>query len=281
MRVYAKLNLFLKVKGLDKNDRHILETLMASVGIYDTVAVSKRSDGKIFVEMPLKISEKNNALIAAEDLQKRHGFGGVDIYIEKGIPLKSGMGGSSADTAAAVYGLKKLYGSFDGDFSVYGDDTPFMLSGGVMEYPSFLDKKDRDRLFKVLSGYGLVVFKPKGGLLTKDVFRKYDETSGSANKTANIKSLVDAILNDDKRAIEANVFNDLFFAASKIEPSLIDIRDNIASRGSFACGMTGSGNAFFGLYGDEREAAAAKDAFKFFDGEVFLCGFKGRGIEEV
>ncbi|MDR1940582.1 MAG: hypothetical protein LBQ40_07325 [Clostridiales bacterium] len=287
LKAYAKVNLFLRVLGLDKRGRHGMDSFKCSVGLADEIDIAIRGDRRVSIRMDLAIDAKNNAEAAAEGLIKKFGLPGVDILIKKGIPLAAGLGGSSAAAAAVIYGLKKLFGLPDFDCSVYGDDVPFMLTGGVCFDGQRADEAKKNAVLDALSGYSLLIVKPFGGLITKDVFCRYDGLGLFKPKergdSPDIAGLCRGILERDYQKIRANVYNDLYKAALSLRPDIERVERDILEEGAVAAVMSGSGNAFVGLFETDKSAGLAEASLtrKGIYESVTVCGVRPAGIETV
>lgn len=113
IKAYAKINLTLFVCG-KKDGYHALDSLVASVNLFDAITIKKRKDRLVSIAMHGMGSEsipfeKNNAAKAAELFVEKFGTCGADITVYKNIPMGAGLGGSSADAAGVLNGLAKLY----------------------------------------------------------------------------------------------------------------------------------------------------------------------------
>ena len=140
VKVYAKLNLTLNV-GERQGAFHPIDSVATSVDIYDVVEVIPRADSHVNVcGVEAVEQERNTAYKAA--VAFRSAFAakttpGVDIFIQKGIPFGGGLGGSSADAAAVVYCMCKLFGVDVHSREIHelcaslGSDINFMLFGGL------------------------------------------------------------------------------------------------------------------------------------------------------
>lgn len=138
IRAYAKINLTLDVCGRRADGYHLLDSVMQSVSLHDTVTME--CDDKITVtcSLPQLSGENNTAAVAARRFFALTGIvSGARIFIEKRIPSPGGLGGGSADAAAVLYGLDRMYGTrlssrelSDLALSV-GADVPFCLTGGT------------------------------------------------------------------------------------------------------------------------------------------------------
>ena len=112
VKVPAKVNLTLDVLGLD-GGYHSLKSFVASVNVFDTITVKARRDGKITLEnrgvdVGCDITD-NNAYKGAKSFIDTFGTCGVDIVIDKKIPVGGGLGGSSADIAGVLNALNRLF----------------------------------------------------------------------------------------------------------------------------------------------------------------------------
>ena len=108
----AKLNLFLHVVGRRSDGYHLLQTIFRFLDFSDQVKFIMRDDGKIQLNTPILgvPAEKNLCIQAAQLLQKESGTSfGVEIFLEKFIPMGGGLGGGSSDAATTILALNRLW----------------------------------------------------------------------------------------------------------------------------------------------------------------------------
>ena len=139
IKSYAKINLTLEIKGVE-NGYHLLDSLVASIDLFDLVVLKKRKDKLSSITMRGMGSEgippeENIALKTAELFSETFSTPGVDVTVYKNIPIGAGLGGSSADSAGVINGMAKLYGITDEDALTAlaektGSDTSYMRKGG-------------------------------------------------------------------------------------------------------------------------------------------------------
>lgn len=141
VRAFAKINLGLKVLGKRTDGYHEIRTVYQTVGLFDRLRVSvslRQSGTQLECDHPdLPSSQENLVYRAAEAWRRASGFKGcVRLYLEKAIPMGSGLGGGSSDAAAVLLALERLTGDRL-DFSVrcrlaaqLGSDVPLFLFGG-------------------------------------------------------------------------------------------------------------------------------------------------------
>lgn len=135
VKVYAKLNLSLNVFSKQGNF-HPIDSVVTSINLFDQVDVVARKDKKVVIKgfMPTK---ENIAYKTAVAFVSQFDTNGVTIAIKKGIPVGSGMGGSSADAAGVIYCMCNLFNVDIGCQKVsdlcatLGSDISFMLHGGL------------------------------------------------------------------------------------------------------------------------------------------------------
>ena len=254
-KAYAKINLSLDITGKRADGYHLLETVMQSVSLYDTVRVEKGPEITVSCSDPRVPPEKNIARKAAGAFFAAAGIsGGARIYIEKRIPMEAGMAGGSTDAAAVLRALNSLYG---GKFSLrelcaigagVGADVPFCVRGGTC-----LAKGIGEILTPLppMMDCSIVVVKPPEGISTAEAYRKIDESGLSLSGTAQV---VEALKAGDLEALGKSCSN-VFELAIPLK-SRERIKKAMKQSGALGACMTGSGSAVYGLFARQEEARA-------------------------
>ncbi len=253
----AKINLFLRVTGCRPNGYHELDSLVVFAGVHDRIWASP-ADG-----LSLSVSGPFNAALADADnlvLRAARALAGAAparaaLSLEKNLPVASGIGGGSADAAAALRALAALWGvAVPAGLAVgLGADVPVCLQpiprrmrgiGEVLE-PA-----------PALPPFGMALVNPGVAVSTADVFRA---RAGGFSPPAALPAAWDnaALLARDVAALG----NDLQAPAVALCPPIGDVLAGLAAtRGCLAAQMSGSGATCFGLYQTPSEAAAAAAA---------------------
>lgn len=260
----AKINLYLDVTGKRADGYHLLETVMHTVSLCDTVTVTKTGKSGIEISCSdpfIPCNEKNIAHKCAAAFFEKTGITdrGVNINIIKNIPSQAGMGGGSADGAAVLTGLNRLYDTnlTEGELisigAKLGADIPFCITGGcgyctgIGEIIESLPK---------ISGT-VLIGKGNTGISTPEAFRKIDSlgccigTKGVKEIFGNVRSLRDIA------PYCRNIFDDV---TSLDEVS--EIKRIMTENGAVCSLMTGSGSAVFGLYESVAYAEKAYEDLK-------------------
>ncbi len=261
---YAKVNLFLDVLGKTEGF-HDIDTVVATVNLFDTVSVTKRKDDKIVLRTTggpytLPKEENNNAYKAAKLFQDAYNTGGVDISVTKRIPVGGGLGGSSADISATLNAMKKLFG-IEEDVKPLADslgsDSGYMLKGGFArltgrgEKVEFLDFGDLK--------LHLIIAVPSVGVSAKEAYEEYDKNplpirAGGGEEI--IKNL------SSGKVVKGDFYNALYDASAKLNPKISGAFGLIASLSPEAVVMSGSGSACIGIFSSKELCEWAKDKLK-------------------
>ena len=243
-KAYAKLNLFLNVKGKRDDGYHDLEMVNITVGLADEIELIP-TDGEIVCETSDKtLNGKNNLAYKAAVFMKKifNVKQGVKIIVEKNIPVGGGLGGGSADAAATIEALNKLWGlnlSFDQMFEIsknFGSDTPFCLFKGpaIVRGVGF----DIEPINLDISDYEILFFTPNVFISTGNVFSNL-KNNNKYSLEESIKHLKSKNYNEFVKGLK----NDLQDTAFKLYPAVKEkyefLKKTYGEEGLF---MTGSGS---------------------------------------
>lgn len=138
LQAYAKINLTLEVIGRRADGYHEVASIMQTIDICDTVTLAPAPDLSLSCDDRALETPDNLALTAARLLRDESGYGGgAHIDIRKAIPTSAGLGGGSADAAATLRGLNRLWrldmpmAQLEAIAARIGSDVPFLLTGGT------------------------------------------------------------------------------------------------------------------------------------------------------
>lgn len=252
----------------------MLDTVVTTVSLYDEVILTSRRDDKIVLKTQgslFSVTESfdNNVYKAAELFVRKYGTCGADITLHKFVPVSSGMGGSSADIAATLMGMKRLYSAENADLKeladALGSDSGYLLTGGYARLTGrgeIIEKLDVDKKLY------FVVACAKGGVNTGACFKKFDELPQVTDKpTAQnfIGKLKEGAL------CQSDFYNALYLPAAEINPKVREIYEAMKDRSPIGCAMTGSGSGVFGIYDTRELCDWAATKLKKITKDVFVC----------
>ncbi len=267
LNAYAKLNLSLAVTGIRDDGYHELDTIMQSISLCDIVSIEKAGGITIRMDTTWADEEDNTAYKAAQSFFKHTVSGGASIVISKHIPRMAGLGGASADAAAVLIGLDRLYDTHLAPDALrelgmlVGADVPFALTGGLARAKGIGEK-----LTFLEPGKSMyyVVVKPFAGVSTAEAYKAF---SGSAH--ISIDTAQFAVIKGDVPLFLRSSGNALSMASLGIAPDILKAAAALKEAGACKAFMTGSGSAVFSAFETEQEAALTAGRVK---GDFELCG---------
>lgn len=261
-RAHAKVNLDLRVLGTRPDGYHEIRTVFQSLDLHDTViAQEKPGPFALKCRTPgVPLDERNLAWRAAAALWRALGRGGDPcdtlITLDKGIPVEAGLGGGSADAAAALQVLARLWGGAPVSLlrevaAGVGSDVPFFLSGGTA-----LGLGRGEEIYPLvdLPRHSVVVVRPPFGVSTAEAYGWYDEdrAAGVREPRGELQ-----ILPVPWPTRAAQMINDLEPPVIRRHPEILGIKAALREAGAVAATMSGSGSAVFGLFRTRPGAARA------------------------
>jgi 4-diphosphocytidyl-2-C-methyl-D-erythritol kinase len=260
----AKINLALHVVGQRADGYHLLESVVTFADEGDRLQIMPADvdgfslSGRFGDSLPTddRPGAQKNLVLRARDLLRaalhERGIAAppVSIHLEKNLPVASGIGGGSADAAAALRGLMRLWNADLGEPElsalalILGADVPMclksapLLAKGIGEEIAALD---------TLPSFAIVLGNPLVGVSTPDIFRRLLRKDNAPI----------APTSGDWRGDLAACRNDLEPAAREIAPEISDLSGMIAAEGAWLTRMSGSGATCFGLFDTPAEAQRA------------------------
>ena len=273
VKAFAKINLCLDVLRRKENGYHEVEMVMTNVDIFDVLEIKELEEKKILLKSyntDLAMDETNLIYKAIALLQKETGKTfGVEVLLEKNIPMEAGMAGGSADAAATLKAVNELFKLGVSDERLLelgaslGADIPFCIMGGTVLASGIGEKLRR---LSPLPKMKLLIVKPKAGLSTKKVYESLDidglNKAGFIHK--DVGEMVSVIESDeaDKTKIEKiaeRLDNILEVPSIRLLPLIADIKQKMLDNNCLGALMSGSGTAIFGIYENDEDMIKTKE----------------------
>ena len=254
----AKINLTLDILGKRPDGYHEVAMIMQSVALHDTLSLEKMREGiGLKINVPwMKADESNLVWKAASLVQERCGLkGGVNIHLTKRIPVAAGLAGGSADAAAVLRGMDRLYGLGLSDEELcalgaeLGSDIPFCLMGGTML------STGRGEVLRRLKGMPtawVVLAKPRVSVSTAWAYQNYDEQGAERHPDNDL--VEKKIIAQDLKAMAPLLCNVLESVTIKKYEVIERYKKLMMEKGALVSMMSGSGPTVFGLTAKKSEA---------------------------
>ncbi len=250
-KAYAKVNLMLRVIGKRLDGYHDLQMVNAKIDLYDTVTLCTNDTSQVRVVFDKEFAIQNNIVEKIiYDLKNRYRINdGITVYINKRIPIASGMAGGSADAAAVIHLMDNRYNlnlSFKEKQVLglkYGADIPYMLIDdlAIVEGIGEVITSVPDKLSKEV-----LIVNPNFPVFTKEIFQNVSSFSSSLGHAY----IYDAI---KAGKVELLLQNDLMNVVEKSYPELRKIVNELKIITDKPVFMTGSGPTLVVLLNNEIE----------------------------
>jgi 4-diphosphocytidyl-2-C-methyl-D-erythritol kinase len=267
----AKINLALHVTGQRADGYHILDSLVTFADRGDVIVIRLADEdeltlsGRFSVDLPQdEDGKKNNLVKKARDLFRDDLlFRGlpappVHIHLEKNLPIASGIGGGSADAAATLRGLARIWRAplsdkVRADLAMsLGADIPMCLLGKPLIARGIGEDL---RQVPTMPNFSIVLANPLLPVSTPQVFRLLTNKDNPAMDICNVGNDMSGWL-----GILGRLRNDLEPPARQILPEIAIISDMLRSAGAKLVRMSGSGATCFGIFADPQSASDAEIA---------------------
>lgn len=270
LKAYGKINLGLDVLRRREDGYHDVRMIMQTVGIFDRVELVRTEQKGIQVETNLYYlpTNENNLVYKAAKLlmDEFHVADGLQIRLQKFIPVAAGMAGGSSDAAAVLFGVNKMFGLglttkelMERGVKI-GADVPYCilrgtaLSEGIGEVLTRLPKVPQCQV---------LIAKPGINVSTKFVYENLHANELRPDEHPDIDAIIQAIKDQDLQGIADNLGNVLESVTVKEYPVIQRIKDFMMESGAIGSLMSGSGPTVFGLFTDPEAARAAYESLRY------------------
>ena len=281
----AKINLSIDVLGKRVDGYHLVEMIMQTIDLYDIIKIEELETEEIIIKSntsDIPLNENNIVYKAAELIRDNFNIKrGIEIFIEKNIPIAAGMAGGSSNAAAILVGLNKLWNLNLSEKELkelgfkLGADVPFCIEGkaalaeGVGEELTYIKGLPDD--------ISILVCKPELFVSTKEVYGGLD-LKNIKNRPDN-QYLIKCLENNEIELLSKNMVNVLETVTSKKHTEISDIEKIMNENKALGSMMSGSGPTVFGLYKNEEDALKGKKELLEKYKQVYVVKSSEKGVE--
>lgn len=267
LKALGKINLGLNVLGRRENGYHDVRMVMQTLYLYDQIRMQKTKEPGIRLSTNLYYlpADENNLAYKAADLLMRE-FEikeGVDISLEKHIPVAAGMAGGSSNAAAVLFGMNRMFSLglsqkelMDRGVTL-GADVPYcvmrgtVLAEGIGEILTPLPAMPKCHV---------LIAKPPISVSTKLVYEKLD--SHEITEHPDIDGILDGLKSKNLKKIASCMGNVLEKVTIEEYPVIEEIKNVMKENGALNAMMSGSGPTVFGIYEEKERAKRAAQKIK-------------------
>ena len=262
-KAYAKLNISLDVTGKRDDGFHNMLMVMQSISLSDSIRIELNDSAIVTSRSNYRFvpgDDRNLAVRAAKVFFARCGdkSSGAHISIRKHIPVGSGMGGGSADAAAVLRALNRVFGRPFSEQELadigaeVGSDVPFCVIGGTALV------QGRGELISPLPALPkcrFVICKPSFSISTPELFKKLDAVSN--RRHPDTAGIVEALEAGDLNRVCRRMYNVFEEVSDRRLRCVSEIKSILLDHGALGAVMTGTGSAVFGVFDSNSRAESA------------------------
>ena len=258
----AKLNLGLKIEAKRNDGYHNISTLMQEINLHDEIQLSLNHSNSINLclkGLPTPNDSSNLCYITAKTFLDTYNINsGVDIILNKVIPIGAGLGGGSSNAISVIKGLAKLFDIAMNEKSMklivsnIGADIPFFIKGGLQ----FAEGIGHDliKMRPLLKDYYFLLIYPDIEISTKwayEEYRKYLEISTIKTKFHPLSDKIEwSLLENDFEKVVLSTY-----------PEIREIKNELQKSDSLFSSLSGSGSTMFGVYDNLESVRKSSDLF--------------------
>ncbi|MDJ0738063.1 MAG: 4-(cytidine 5'-diphospho)-2-C-methyl-D-erythritol kinase [Nostocaceae cyanobacterium] len=302
----AKINLYLEIIGDRPDGYHELAMILQSIDLADQIDIKLSSPGgiRVYCNHPQVPRDKSNIAYLAAELMTTEfptafaKYGGVDITINKQIPVAAGLAGGSTNAAAVLVGIDLLWnlGLTQGELeelgATLGSDVPFCIGGGTAiatgRGEQLSPLPSLDGIYIVLAKYrSLEVSTPWAYKTYREKFSSsyVKDKDSLAARAAAVHSgdMVKAISHKDVKEIAQKLHNDLEKVVLPAYPKVLELREIFANAGVLGTMMSGSGPSVFAICDSKVQAEQVQSQVREIiadeDLELFVTQLTNHGIQ--
>jgi 4-diphosphocytidyl-2-C-methyl-D-erythritol kinase len=272
---YCKINLHLRVLARRADGFHDIESVFQLISLADklSVSISGPDQSCLVVSPRMELPAVNTITKAVTAFRSLTGVtAGIRVEVDKRIPAGAGLGGGSADAAAILRALERLFGLRVPQTRLVeaaagiGSDVPFFLEAAAATVAG-----RGERISPIVPRtdlYGVLIW-PGIGSSTADAYRLVDDSHARGEDANTVWTPFQALEAMYSGPVTGWIFGNSFTApVESVCPPIREAEADLRACGADFCAMSGSGSTVFALFGDER---VANEAFSRLSAKWLVC----------
>lgn len=265
IKSYGKINLSLDVVRKREDGYHDIDTVMQRISLYDNLHIRKIPGNKLIIKSNNKLIplDETNLVYKGWDKLRKYTLDetGIEIYIDKKIPMAAGLAGGSTNVASFMSALNKIWNLNLTDEKLMdigktiGADVPYFFDGRTCRAEGIGEILTPIREFK---GYNILIVNNGKDISSKDIYTNIIP-SGQSEK---MDKVVEAIEENNLEKLAKHGYNTMEEVSFKIYEDIEIIKNYMIENGAEYSLMSGSGPTVFGIFKDINKMTKAEEYFK-------------------
>ena len=260
----AKINIGLDVVGRREDGYHEVRMIMQSIRLFDRLTLDRKKDPGVRLTTNLKFlpTDENNLIVkSAKMLMKEFNLeGGLNINLEKRIPVAAGMAGGSTDAASTMIAINQMYDLNLSNSQLMkraakiGADIPYCIMKGTALAEGIGEKLST---IPKLPNCTVLIVKPRIHVSTKEVYSKLQLDENTFHP--DIDKMIEDLKKKDLTGLCSHIGNTLEDVTIAMYPEIAQIKEFMMENGAIGSLMSGSGPTVFGIFNDKDVATKTKE----------------------
>nr|WP_297573565.1 4-(cytidine 5'-diphospho)-2-C-methyl-D-erythritol kinase [uncultured Peptostreptococcus sp.] len=288
LKAMGKINLSIDIKGILDDGYHDVEMVMQSVNLSDKLLIRKSEEGFSMKcsNADVPVGKKNIIYKTWMIMKNKYKIdGGIEVFLEKNIPIAAGMAGGSANSAAIFVGINKLFELGLDDENLIdlskelGSDIAFCIKGGT--YLATGRGTDLVKLDDLDFDIEVLVCRPNVFVSTKKVYKKFDtmyEKNNNIERPDN-QNLIRAIKDKNMDDLVASMCNVLEPVTRQGCSDIARIEKIMLQEGADKAMMSGSGPTVFAFFSDKKKAKKCANILRKQYLQTHLTSISNKGVD--
>lgn len=275
IKARAKINLSLEIVGKRKDNYHDIKSIFQKVNLYDELYLRKIEKNELEIQTNIEqLNSKENIIYKAYIVlrEKYKNVTGVEVKLNKKIPMQAGLAGGSTDCASFILGMNRLFnlklskaememlGKGLGADVVSCFYNRALMAEGIGEIITPINTN-----FK----YYIVIIKPQISCNTKEMYQRIDERNNIKHQSNNSNKIRQALEQNNLQTVANNLYN-IFEGVIEEKEVIKDIKEELINQGALGSLMTGSGSCVYGIFEKKEVAKLAYNTLKK-KYQTYLC----------
>ncbi len=274
MKARAKVNLNLEILEKRKDNYHNIKSVFQKINLYDEIYIQKSENNDCEIQTNIKeLNNKENIIYKAylKLKEQNPNIKGINIKINKKIPMQAGLAGGSTDCASFILGMNKLFNlklsknKIENICKNLGADVvPCLYNRAV------LAQGIGDIITKVNTDlkYYLLIIKPEISCNTKTMYRELDDKN-DIKQIHKSEEIINALESNNIEKLSHNLYN-IFENVIEEKEIIQNLKQELIKNGAMGSAMTGSGSCVYGIFQNKEKAKKVYNILKD-KYQIYIC----------
>lgn len=270
LKSYSKINLYLNIKEKFDDGYHSIESIMQTINLFDVIYLEETDNFGIHItcnnpEIPV---DKNSIIHRAAEILMENIDKGINIFIDKKIPIASGLGGGSSNIATILIGISKLF-----DLKLNKNQLIYIGSHFGMDIPFFMVRgtvfaRGRGEIVLPLKpispSVSMILINPGIKVSTQWAYHIYDKLAkNNVKEGIDINNFLGKSMEIKPTELSKIIYNSFDSILSEQFSIIEQIKNKLKKLGSIAVAVTGSGSTVYGIFDREEKVNQVYNMIKY------------------